>query len=264
MKKLRSGIDLGEKRKNLESRDGKIAAAAKNAETGRILVVIPAFNEEGQIAAVIRQVKQQIPEAQIMVVNDGSSDRTEQSALVAGAKVLSHPFNMGYGVALQTGYKYALQYGFDYVLQMDGDGQHDPRYLQGLLKEVQEGGIDVAIGSRFLGEGEYQVPLLRRVGMRLFGFIASRLSGQKITDPTSGYQALNQRAIEFCTRDAFPGDYPDADVLVMLHRAGLRFREVPVGMHPNFQGRSMHSGLKPLYYIYKMLLSIMLNLMRKE
>lgn len=234
-----------------------------NGKKEKILVVIPALNEAEQIAQVVQQVKKEVPEAQVLVVNDGSSDQTEQKAVVAGAKVLSHPFNMGYGVALQTGYKYALQYGFDYVLQMDGDGQHDPRYLQGLLKEVQEGGVAVAIGSRFLGEGEYQVSLLRRVGMRLFGFIASRLSGQKITDPTSGYQALNQRAIEFCTRDAFPGDYPDADVLIMLHRAGLRFREVPVGMHPNLNGRSMHSGLKPLYYIYKMLLSIMLNLMRK-
>ncbi len=238
------------------------------AETGgqkrKILVVIPALNEAGPIASVIQQVREKIPDAQVLVVNDGSTDQTEKKAFAAGAKVLSHPFNMGYGVALQTGYKYALQYGFDYVLQMDGDGQHDPRYLQGLLKEVQEGGVDVAIGSRFLGEGEYQVPLLRRMGMWLFGFIASRLSGQKITDPTSGYQALNQRAIEFCTRDAFPGDYPDADVLVMLHRAGLQFREVPVGMHPNLNGRSMHSGLKPLYYTYKMLLSIMLNLMRKK
>ena len=229
----------------------------------KILVVIPALNEAEQIAQVVQQVRKEVPKAEVLIVNDGSTDQTGKIALRAGAKVLSHPFNMGYGVALQTGYKYALQYGFDYVLQMDGDGQHDPRYLQGLLKEVQEGGVAVAIGSRFLGEGEYQGSFLRRVGMRLFGFIASRLSGQKITDPTSGYQALNQRAIEFCTRDAFPGDYPDADVLIMLHRAGLRFREVPVGMHPKLNGRSMHSGLKPLYYIYKMLLSIMLNLMRK-
>jgi glycosyltransferase involved in cell wall biosynthesis len=230
----------------------------------KILVVIPAFNEEEQIATVIQQVKQQVPEAQIMVVNDGSSDRTEQKALACGAKVLSHPFNMGYGVALQTGYKYARKYGFDYVLQMDGDGQHDPQFLRTLLAEVQGGKVDVVIGSRFLGGGEYHVPLLRRMGMLLFGFIASRLSGQKITDPTSGYQALGRRGIEFYTRDAFPADYPDADVLVMLHRAGLRMREVPVAMRPNSNGRSMHSGWKPLYYIYKMLFSISLNLLRKN
>jgi glycosyltransferase involved in cell wall biosynthesis len=230
----------------------------------KILVVIPALNEEEQIATVVQQVTEQVPEAQILVVNDGSSDRTEQKALACGAKVLSHPFNMGYGVALQTGYKYAWKYGFDYVLQMDGDGQHDAQYLRVLLAEVKEGKVDVVIGSRFLREGGYHVPLLRRMGMLLFGFIASRVSGQKITDPTSGYQALGRRVIEFYTRDAFPGDYPDADVLVMLHRAGLRVQEVPVAMRPNSNGRSMHSGLKPLYYIYKMLLSIALNLMRKN
>ena len=231
---------------------------------GKILVVIPVLNEEEQIAAVIQQVKRQLPEAQILVVNDGSSDRTEQKALACGAKVLSHPFNMGYGVALQTGYKYASKYDFDYVLQMDGDGQHDPQFLQTLLAEVKEGKVDVIIGSRFLGRGKYHVPPLRRMGMLLFGFIAGQLSGQKITDPTSGYQALGRRAIEFYTRHAFPGDYPDADVLVMLHRAGLRMREVPVAMRPNSNGRSMHSGLKPLYYVYKMLLSIFVNLLRKQ
>jgi len=233
------------------------------AAQGKILIVIPAFNEEGQIAPLIQRVKKEVPQAQVLVVNDGSVDQTEERALASGARVLSHPFNMGYGVALQTGYKYAWKYGFDYVLQMDGDGQHDPRSLPLLLQEVTGGKTDVVIGSRFLGEGGYRVPLLRRMGMYLFGFIASLLSGQKITDPTSGYQALSRRAVEFCVSDAFPGDYPDADVLVMLHRAGLRIREVPVGMHPNLKGRSMHSGLEPLYYVYKMLLSITLNLLRK-
>ncbi len=241
-----------------------MAEGVTESQKEKVLIVIPALNEAGPIASVIQQVREEIPGAQVLVVNDGSTDETEQKAKAAGAKVLSHPFNMGYGVALQTGYKYALKYGYEYVLQMDGDGQHDPRYLPVLLKGVQDRNVDVAIGSRFMGEGGYKVPPIRRVGMRLFGFIAGRLSGQRITDPTSGYQALSRRAIEFCTRDAFPGDYPDADVLVMLHRAGLRFREVPVGMHPSLNGQSMHSGLKPLYYIYKMFLSIMLSLMRKK
>jgi len=240
-----------------------MAESLRGEKKEKILILIPAFNEAKQIAGVVHQVKREIPEAQVLVVNDGSVDQTEKKALEAGAKVLSHPFNMGYGVTLQTGYKYAIKNEFDYVLQMDGDGQHDPSYLLALLREVRNGQVDVAIGSRFLGEGEYQVPLLRRAGMRLFGFIASRLSGQKITDPTSGYQALSQRAIQFFIRDIFPGDYPDADVLIMLHRAGFKFREVPVSMHPNLEGRSMHSGFRPFYYTYKMLLSIMLNLIRK-
>ena len=230
----------------------------------KILVIIPAFNEQEQIGAVVQQVREQVPQAQVLVVNDGSSDQTEQKALAAGARVASHPFNMGYGVALQTGYKYALKYEFDHVLQMDGDGQHDPRYLPILLKEVEDGGTDIALGSRFLGEGDYRPPWLRKIGIQLFGLIASRLCAQKITDPTSGYQALSRQAIKFCVRDSFPGDYPDADVLVMLHRMGLKIREIPVGMHRNPNGRSMHSGLKPLYYIYKMCLSIALNLIRQE
>lgn len=233
-------------------------------QPGKVLVIIPAFNEEEQIAAVVKQVKEQIPEAEVLVINDGSRDQTTRRAREAGAKVLRHPFNMGYGVALQTGYKYALQNDFDYVLQMDADGQHDPRFLRVLLAEVEQGKTDVAIGSRFLGVGKYQASPLRRTGMRVFGFIAGLLIGQKITDPTSGYQALGRRAVQVHTRDSFPCDYPDADVLVMLHQVGLQIQEVPVGMHANANGRSMHSGLKPLYYIYKILLCILLNLLRKE
>jgi glycosyltransferase involved in cell wall biosynthesis len=230
----------------------------------KILIVIPAFNEEENIHAVVQEIRREVPEAVVLVVNDGSWDQTETRARNAGAKVLTHPFNMGYGVTLQTGYKYALKYRFDQILQMDGDGQHDPRYLPVLLREVREGRADVVIGSRFLGEGDYRPARLRQMGICLFRWVASFLCGQKITDPTSGYQALNRRAVEFCARDSFPGDYPDADVLVMMHRAGLRLREIPVRMHPNARGRSMHSGLKPLYYIYKMCLSIGLNLIRQE
>ncbi len=230
----------------------------------KTLIVIPAFNEEEKIQDVVQEIRREVPEAVVLVVNDGSRDQTETRARAAGARVLTHPFNMGYGVTLQTGYKYALKYGFNYVLQMDGDGQHDPRYLPLLLQEVREERADVVIGSRFLGEGEYRAGWMRATGIRLFRFLASRLCGQKITDPTSGYQALNRRAVKFCTEDSFPGDYPDADVLVMMHRAGLHIREVPVRMHPNARGRSMHSGLKPIYYIYKMCLSIALNLIRRE
>ncbi len=230
----------------------------------KVLIIIPAFNEERQIANVIERVKIEIPEAQILVINDGSSDATEKKAKEAGARVLSHPFNLGYGVTLQTGYKFALKYGFDYVLQIDGDGQHDPRYLKKLLEEIKKRDVEIVIGSRFLGEGEYKTPFLRRMGMKIFAYIAGRIIGQKITDPTSGYQALSRKALEFYSRDFFPGDYPDADVLIMLRRAGLRFREFPVRMYHNANGSSMHNGLKPIYYAYKMFLCIMLNLIRNS
>jgi len=233
-----------------------------NEKKEKVIIIIPAYNEEKQIAAVVAESKREIPEAQILVVNDGSSDETEKRAREAGARVLTHPFNLGYGVALQTGYKFALKYGFDYVLQIDGDGQHDPRYLKKLLQELKKGDAEIVIGSRFLGEGSYKAPFLRRLGIIIFAWIAGKISGQKITDPTSGYQALSRRALKFYSTDIFPGDYPDADILIMLRRAGLRFREIPVNMHPNPNGTSMHNGLKPIYYTYKMCLCIMLNLLR--
>jgi glycosyltransferase involved in cell wall biosynthesis len=228
----------------------------------KILVIIPAFNEENQIAAVIQKIKKELPGITILVINDGSQDKTEKIALSSGAKVLSHPFNLGYGVALQTGYKYALKYDYDYVLQMDGDGQHDPRYLTQLLSKAKESDSDVVIGSRFIGSNEYQVGLIRRVGMKFFGVIASRLNRQKITDSTSGYQALSRRVIYFYTNDTFPEDYPDADVLIILHRKGFKIQEIPVIMHSNPKKHTLHSGFKPFYYVYKMLLSIILNLFK--
>jgi glycosyltransferase involved in cell wall biosynthesis len=233
------------------------------------LVIIPAFNEEERITSVIQGIKQYLPPAEILIVDDGSWDGTRRKAEAEGVKVVSHPFNMGYGTGLQTGYKYALRKGYDWLIQMDGDGQHDPASMLALISVVQIGEADVAIGSRFLknedhasGLPSYRPPFLRRVGMRFFGRIASWLTQQRITDPTSGYQAMNRKVLEWVSGDHFPVDYPDADVIIMLHRSGFRIKEVPVQMYLNEANKSMHSGWKPVYYIFKMLLSILLTLMR--
>ncbi len=232
-----------------------------NPET---LIIIPAYNEAGNIARVIAATRASAPLADILVVNDGSSDDTAAIARQARARVISLLFNIGYGVALQTGYKYALAKGYRYVIQMDGDGQHEPACIPTLLAEVQSGAADVVVGSRFLGRetGSYRVEWGRRLGMTLFGGIASFIMGQKITDPTSGFQALNREALRFFASDAYPGDFPDADVLIMLHYNGFRVKEVPVIMYCNTDGKSMHSGLKPLYYVFKMCLSIFVTLLR--
>ncbi len=237
---------------------------------GPVFLLIPAYNEEARIASVIRHVKKHYPLLEIVVIDDGSSDRTRENAIGAGACVISHPYNLGYGLALQTGYKYALKEGCKALVQMDGDGQHDPICIGSLLDAVQKGQTDLAIGSRFLKSGEldserpvYRASPARRCGMWLFGTIASLLIGQKVTDPTSGYQAMNRRVLEWGSSDQFPWDYPDADVIIMLHRAGFRIREVPVKMYENLDKKSMHSGGKPAYYIFKMFLSILVTLMRK-
>lgn len=178
--------------------------------------------------------------------------------------MVSHPFNMGYGVAVQTGYKYALRQGYEALVQMDGDGQHDPAFISQLLAPVLTGEADFALGSRFLGVESYEPSLARRLGMAFFRRLVSRLIGQRITDSTSGFQAFNRRVIRFFTSEVFPCDYPDADMLITLHRAGFRIREVPVRMHASATGKSMHSGLRPFYYMFKMLLSIFVTLLRKK
>lgn len=230
----------------------------------RTLVLIPAFNEALRIAKVVREVREVSPEFDILVVNDGSRDETAQQAQQAGAIVVSHPFNLGYGVAIQTGYKYAWRHGYDYLVQIDGDGQHDPAYIPELLAPVVAGETDFALGSRFLGVESYEPSLARRLGMSFFRTLISRLVGQRITDTTSGYQALNRLVIGYFTTEVFPCDYPDADMLLTLHRTGFRIKEVPVKMYANASGKSMHAGLKPLYYMFKMMLSIFVTLLRKK
>lgn len=227
------------------------------------IILIPAFNEEQRIAAVIKGIKTAVPDADILVVNDGSRDDTAAAASQAGAIVVSHPFNMGYGAAIQTGYKYARNKGYDFLVQLDADGQHDPTCIPALLAPVIEGAADIAIGSRFLGNS-YRPPFARRVGMALFRQIVSMVTGTFITDTTSGFQAFNRDVIRFFATDIFPVDYPDADMLIMLHRAGFRIVEIPVRMFENSEGKSMHSGFKPLYYMFKMLLSICVTLMREK
>lgn len=230
----------------------------------KILILIPAYNEEARIGAVVKSVREMYPEFDVVVVNDGSRDDTVVAAADAGAEVVSHPFNMGYGVAIQTGYKYALHQGYDFLVQMDGDGQHDPAFISQLLAPVTAGETDFVLGSRFLDIASYEPSLARRAGMAFFRSLVSWLIGQRITDSTSGFQAFNRQVIRFFTTEVFPCDYPDADMLITLHRAGFRLREVPVRMHASATGKSMHSGWKPLYYMFKMLLSIFVTLLRKK
>jgi glycosyltransferase involved in cell wall biosynthesis len=236
----------------------------------RPLVIIPAYNEERGIGNVIEGVRRDIPEADILVVDDGSGDQTAHKARSAGAAVARHPFNLGYGAALQTGYRYAMRNGYSLLVQMDGDGQHDPSCIPALLEPLRQGRADVAIGSRFLASvkgqapaAQYDVPLARRMGISLFRTITALIIGQRVTDPTSGFQAMQQAVFSWFTGDKFPADYPDADVIIMLHRAGFRIVEVPVRMFQNPDKKSMHSGLKPLYYVFKMFLSIFVTLMRR-
>ena len=169
-------------------------------------IIIPAFNEKENIVSVVAGIKDH-SDVDIVVINDGSSDLTAKNAKEAGALVINHPFNMGYGVALQTGYKYAVKKDYDFLLQMDGDGQHDPKYISKLFDEVESDKCDIVIGSRFLGEGNYKAGVLKSIGIKLFNSIIRITCGKRVTDPTSGYQCLNKKVVTFFTHDSFLSNY---------------------------------------------------------
>ena len=219
------------------------------------LIVIPAYQEATRLAGVLEAIAHAGLDCDVVVVDDGSRDATSLVAARAGARVLRHPFNLGYGAALQTGYKYALERGASIVVQLDADGQHDPAEIPRLLAPVEAGDLDLVVGSRFLGRGDYRMGALRSLGRRIFQAIA-RLAGLRVSDPTSGFQAMNRRVLEIYARDFFPADYPDVDVLLTAWRNGLRVGERPVSMNAGSRASTLHGGLRSVYYVYKMLLSL--------
>lgn len=223
----------------------------------KILVVIPAYNEETRVGKVVRSVKSVVPEATILVIDDCSTDRTKEEAEKAGAFLISHPINLGYASSLESGYLCALKNEFDIVVQMDGDGQHLAEEIPKILAPLLKREVDIVIGSRYLSaDSSYKTTLARRLGKSIFGAIFYLMTKYNITDPTSGFQCLNRKAFKLFASGHFPDDFPDTDVLLIAHYAGLRVKEVPVIMVERSGGESIHSGLKPLYYIVKMILSI--------
>ncbi len=227
------------------------------------LIVIPAFNEETTIGDVILSIREKEPGMDILVVNDGSSDKTSEMAMIAGAKVIDIPYNIGYGGAIQTGFRFAVDYDYDYVITMDGDGQHDPDSIRSLIDTMERDGADVVIGSRFL-EGNYRMSLARRIGSWLFSKIANVYTGVRITDPTSGFQIYNRKAFSYLSKgDNYPLDYPDVNIIMALHRMKFQLSEAPVRMIRK-EGKSMHSGLKPFFYMLRMILAITLVILYRE
>jgi glycosyltransferase involved in cell wall biosynthesis len=237
----------------------------------KTLVIIPAHNEAsniGQVLAEIDDAKLKLamvsPQSMdLLVVDDCSTDATASVAAQKGASVLHLPNNLGYGGAVQAGFRYAAHYGYDFGVLMDADGQHDASCIGDLLRVVQSGEADVALGSRFLGRMEYKTTFVKRLGMSFFSTVVSRLTGWRITDPTSGFQALNRDTMAFFASDNYPVDFPDADTILLLYFAGFRVAEVPVVMRERLSGRSMHSSWKPVYYVFKMFLAILIVLLRQ-
>lgn len=231
----------------------------------RSLIIIPALNEGKHIFDVITRIQTLYPEFDIVVINDGSSDNTADEVQRSGAVLLNHVFNMGYGTAIQTGYKFAMQQGYDYLIQIDGDGQHNPGCIQKIYHELLQDNADLILGSRFAGELKYTPGLARRIGMTLFRWIVNRITRLELSDITTGFQGMNRRVLREFIQDTFPFDYPDADVIVMAHKKGIRIKEVPVTVYPNKEGKSMHSTFyRSFVYVLQMFISLFILLLQKE
>jgi glycosyltransferase involved in cell wall biosynthesis len=232
---------------------------------GTFLAVVPAYNEARSIASVVRSLHEQAPDFDVIVVDDGSTDDTALRAAEAGASVLRLPFNLGIGGAVQTGFVYALEHGYECMAQVDGDGQHEPAELGKLVEAMHTNpGVDVVCGSRFVARGGgYRAPISRRTGIQLFAFVLSAISGQRVTDPTSGFRIYNRRAIGLFAGD-YPHDYPEVEAVLLLHAHRLRMIEVPVQMHHRNSGRSSITRGRSLYYMVKVSLALMVGLLRRR
>jgi glycosyltransferase involved in cell wall biosynthesis len=236
-----------------------------SSSSPRCLAVVPAYNEAATVGDVINALRQDAPQFDVLVIDDGSTDETSERARAAGARVVRLPYNVGIGGAVQTGFVYAAENGYDLMAQVDGDGQHDPRELVKLVAEMErEPCVDMVCGSRFLTDDHrYPAPISRRTGIHIFSFVLSRLVGQRVTDPTSGFRLYNRRGISLFARD-YPHDYPEVEAVLMLHWHRLSMREVPVRMFVRRGGVSSISSGKSAYYMVKVLLAIFIGLARSR
>lgn len=232
----------------------------------RTLVFIPAWNEASSIASVIDGVREALPEADLLVVDDGSTDATAANAREAGARVASLPFNQGVGAAQQTGYIYALRGGYDIAAHLDGDGQHLPSELARLVKEIEDDRADMVVGSRYSDpavahEDDYRASISRRTGQHLFRLIVSLSTRQRFTDTTSGMRAVNREAMTLFSERYSP-EFAEVESVQRAVLQGLRVEEVPVRMLTRAEGNSFLTPLRSAYYIFKTLVVLLVGQFR--
>ena len=229
----------------------------------RVVAIVPAYNEAGMIGRVVDEIRAADERIEVVVVDDASADDTAGIARAHGATVLQLPFNVGIGGAVQTGFRYALEEGYDLAVRVDGDGQHDAAEIPRLLEPVERGEADLVIGSRFVdGKGSYRPPFARRMGIRVFARLVSLLGGQRVTDTTSGFVALDRVGIELFARD-YPHDYPEVEATLVALRSGLRLAQVQVEMRVRESGVSSITFVRSLYYIVKVLLALLVSSLRR-
>jgi len=226
-------------------------------------VIVPAHNEEDNIIDTLREIKQKANYVDILVVNDGSTDKTSEIARSNGSEVIDLLFNMGIGAAVQVGFRVAHEKGYDISIQIDADGQHNPSYISTLCEPILGGDADVVIGSRYKGKSSYKTNIVRLAGIKFFSWLASIITGQKITDTTSGLRALNKYAIALFSKE-YPTEFPDAEAIILSSYRGLRISEVPIEMRQRSNGNSFFSILRLVRYPFKNLFSIIRLVVRER
>lgn len=223
----------------------------------KVLFVIPAYNEEANIGKVLSEIKENVDFADILVVNDCSTDRTKDIVLENNVICIDGIFNLRYAGAVQTGLKYAYQNNYDYVVQFDADGQHIATEAIKLLEEAEKSHADIVIGSRYLKDMGYPCPFFRRVGTKIFELLIKVFCHERIADPLSGFQCINRKVIaRYAKMGGYP-EYPDANLVIEMLLSGFKIKEVPVKMRLREVGESMHGGIiKPIKYMINMFYTI--------
>jgi glycosyltransferase involved in cell wall biosynthesis len=224
------------------------------------LLIVPAYNESAAIAGVVREVRGLLPELPVLVIDDCSKDATVTEARGAGARVLPLPCHLGLGGCVQAGYRLAFELGYESVVRIDGDGQHDPRDIPRLLETLRRTGCDMVIGARS-AESTYRTPWLRRMGIAFFKALLRPILGRRVSDPTSGFVAVNRKALEVFSR-SFPLEYPEIEALVVLQRRAFRFEEVECRMRPRAGGQSSITPVRSFYFVVHVLLGVFINILR--
>lgn len=227
-------------------------------EPVKILIIVPAYNEEANIPFVMEDLNE--IRADVLVVNDGSTDATAEVAEGFGATVVSHPFNMGIGGTMQTGFMYAAANDYDMAVQFDGDAQHRADQIRRIIEPVGSGEADLTIGSRTI-PGGYRIGVTRWFGSKIFLGMIKGLTGMRINDPTSGFRCYGRKTLQLFSR-RYPDDYPEVESIITAHRSGLRVREVPVLMRPRLSGHSSITRRKSAYYMVKVSLAMLVDAMR--
>lgn len=225
------------------------------------LIIIPAYNEETNIERTIEAIKKDSSGFDYVIINDCSTDKTKKICEEKGYNIINLPINLGIGGAVQTGYKYAVQNGYDMAVQVDGDGQHNPQFLKEMAEYLEENNLDMVIGSRFIEKEGFQSTGVRRVGIQFFTVLIKILTGQIITDPTSGLRMIGKNVLEIFAVD-YPKDYPEPESVVAILRKKMKVREIPVVMNERQGGVSSISLKKSVYYMIKVTLAMIIERIR--